>query len=103
VASSTTSAYLSETADSAIRGRLVGLNQLRVTVGILVAFLVDLAFAGSGARRAMFAVRLLPTAAFVLGMWRAPERSLPHASSRPTSPQRGACWRRPQPDLAATS
>jgi MFS family permease len=73
VASSTVPVYLSELAEPAIRGRLVGLNQLMLTVGIVVAFLVDLAFAASGAWRAMLAVSLLPTAAFVLGMWRAPE------------------------------
>ncbi|HWF36746.1 MAG TPA: MFS transporter, partial [Solirubrobacteraceae bacterium] len=73
VASSTIPVYLSEMAEPAIRGRLVGLNQLMLTVGILAAFLVDLAFAASGAWRAMLAVSLLPTAAFVFGMWRAPE------------------------------
>ncbi|HWF35845.1 MAG TPA: MFS transporter, partial [Solirubrobacteraceae bacterium] len=50
-----------------------------LTVGILAAFLVDLAFAASGAWRAMLAVSLLPTAAFVFGMWRAPE---PHPAAR---------------------
>jgi predicted MFS family arabinose efflux permease len=47
-----------------------------LVVGILAAFLVDLAFAGAGAWRAMLAVSLLPTAAFVLGMWHAPEPQL---------------------------
>jgi MFS family permease len=79
VSSSTIPVYLSEMAEPAIRGRLVGLNQLMLTVGILMAFLVDLAFTDSGAWRAMFAVSLLPTAAFVLGMWRAPE---PHPAAR---------------------
>jgi MFS family permease len=73
VASSTVPVYLSEMAEPAIRGRLVGLNQLMLTVGILAAFLVDLAFAAAGAWRAMLAVSLLPTAAFLVGMWRAPE------------------------------
>jgi SP family galactose:H+ symporter-like MFS transporter len=72
-ASSTVPVYLSEMAEPTTRGRLVGLNQLMLAVGILVAFLVDLVFAVSGAWRAMLAVSLLPTAAFALGMWRAPE------------------------------
>ena len=79
VASSVVPVYLSEMAEPAIRGQLVALNQLMLTVGILVAFLVDLAFASSGAWRAMFAVSLVPTAAFVLGMVRAPE---PHPAAR---------------------
>jgi MFS family permease len=79
VASSTVPVYLSEMAEPAIRGRLIGLNQVMLTVGILVAFLVDLAFSASGSWRAMLAVSLLPTAAFLLGMWRAPE---PHPAAR---------------------
>lgn len=73
VSSSTIPVYLSELAEPSIRGRLIGLNQLTLTVGILAAFLVDFAFAASGAWRAMLAVSLLPAAAFVLGMSRAPE------------------------------
>jgi MFS family permease len=78
VASSMIPVYLSEMAEPGIRGRLVALNQLMLTVGILAAFIVDVAFAASGAWRAMLAVSLLPTAAFVLGMWRAPE---PHRAA----------------------
>jgi SP family galactose:H+ symporter-like MFS transporter len=73
VASSTVPLYLSEVAPPDRRGRLVTINQLMVTVGIVVAYLVDLAFASSGSWRAMFAVGLLPGAALVAGMLRAPE------------------------------
>ena len=55
-ASATVPVYLSEISPTAIRGRLLTLNQLMITVGILVAYLVNLAFAGGGNWRAMFAV-----------------------------------------------
>jgi MFS family permease len=73
IASSTVPLYLAEVAPPDRRGRLVTINQLMVTVGILVAYCVDLAFAGSGSWRAMFAVGLLPGAALLAGMLRAPE------------------------------
>lgn len=73
VFSSTVPLYLAEIAPVAVRGRLVTVNQLMVTLGILVAYLVDLAFSGSGSWRAMFAVGLLPAAALLAGMVRAPE------------------------------
>jgi sugar porter (SP) family MFS transporter len=72
-ASATVPLYLSEIAPPAIRGRLVTVNQLMVTLGILAAYCVDFAFAGSGSWRAMFAVGLLPAGALLTGMLRAPE------------------------------
>jgi MFS family permease len=103
VGSSTIPVYLSEMAEPAIRGRLIGLNQLMVAVGILASFLVDLAFAASGAWRAMLAVSLLPAAAFVLGMSRAPE---PHPAARKEQPgvvpprRLLASWARPALGIA---
>jgi SP family galactose:H+ symporter-like MFS transporter len=73
VASSVVPLYLSEIASPERRGRLVTFNQLMVTVGIVVAYCVDLAFSGSGSWRGMFAVGLLPGVALVAGMLRAPE------------------------------
>jgi sugar porter (SP) family MFS transporter len=72
-ASSTVPLYLSEVAPAAVRGRLVSLNQLLVTLGIVVAYCVDLAFVSSGEWRAMFAVGLVPAAALLLAMARSPE------------------------------
>jgi sugar porter (SP) family MFS transporter len=71
--SSTVPLYLSEIAPPAMRGRLVTLQQIMITLGILVSYCVDLAFAGSGSWRAMFAVGLLPAAILLAGMLRSPE------------------------------
>jgi MFS family permease len=98
VASTTIPVYLSEMAEPEIRGRLIGLNQVMLTSGILGAFLVDLVFTASGAWRAMLAVSLLPTAAFVLGMYRAPEprRDAREEQARAAGPRTLlAPWARP--------
>ena len=52
--------YLSEIMPANIRGRAVTCFQLFLTGGILLAFLVDLAFAKSGNWRAMFEVLAIP-------------------------------------------
>src|ERR1700760_1927504 len=65
--------YLSEIAPAQIRGRVLTLNQLLIVIGLLVSYLVDLAFAGSHDWRAMFAVGLIPTLALALGSLRLPE------------------------------
>jgi sugar porter (SP) family MFS transporter len=71
--SSTTPLYLSEIAPPRSRGRLVTLNQLMVTLGIVAAYVVGLVFAGSGSWRAMFAIGLVPSASMLAGMVRATE------------------------------
>src|SRR4051794_29197912 len=45
--------YLSELAPTEIRGAIASLNQLMITVGILVAFIVNAALASSGSWRIM--------------------------------------------------
>jgi MFS transporter, SP family, galactose:H+ symporter len=65
--------YLSEVAPTNVRGRLVSLNQLMVTVGIVASYLVDLIFAEMEGWRWMFAVGGVPSVLFLLGMLRAPE------------------------------
>jgi sugar porter (SP) family MFS transporter len=65
--------YLSEVAPPAVRGRLVSLNQLMITVGIVASYLVALIFAGSEDWRWMFAVGGVPSVLFLIGMTRAPE------------------------------
>lgn len=72
-ASSTAPVYLSEIAPPDARGRLVTINQLMVTVGIVAAYGVGLVFSGSGSWRAMFAMGLVPSTLMLLGMLRAPE------------------------------
>jgi SP family galactose:H+ symporter-like MFS transporter len=66
-------AYISELSPAQIRGETLTLNQLLITLGILVAYLVDWAFAGAQDWRAMFAVGLIPSLALVLGSLRLPE------------------------------
>jgi SP family galactose:H+ symporter-like MFS transporter len=65
--------YLSEIAAPRTRGRLVTLNLLMITLGIVAAYCVGLAFSASRDWRAMFAVGLAPSALLLVGMLRAPE------------------------------
>jgi MFS transporter, SP family, galactose:H+ symporter len=73
IASSAVPLYLSELAPPHARGRLVTLNQLTITTGILVAYCVCLAFAESESWRAMFGMGAVPAAVLLAGMLRAPE------------------------------
>ncbi|HUN30135.1 MAG TPA: sugar porter family MFS transporter [Alphaproteobacteria bacterium] len=65
--------YISEVAPADVRGALVSLYQLAITVGILAAFLVDYALAGSGAWRWMLGLALVPSLVLVVGMLPLPE------------------------------
>ncbi|MFC7921119.1 sugar porter family MFS transporter [Streptomyces cinereoruber] len=73
-ASATVPVYLSEISPTKIRGRLLTMNQLMITIGILVAYLVNLAFASSEAWRAMFAVGAIPALLMIAAtLWLLPE------------------------------
>jgi sugar porter (SP) family MFS transporter len=62
--------YIAEIVPPRIRGGLVSFNQLMVTLGILVAYIVDWGFAGfSNNWRWMFAVAVVPGAALAIGMY----------------------------------
>jgi MFS transporter, SP family, galactose:H+ symporter len=65
--------YLSEISPAQIRGRMLTLNQLLITVGLLAAYVVNVIFASSEDWRAMFWVGAIPAAALVLGTLRLPE------------------------------
>jgi MFS family permease len=65
--------YLSEITPPASRGGLSGLNQLMISTGILVAYLVDLALGASHAWRWMFGLALVPAAALLIGLAFQPE------------------------------
>lgn len=67
-ASFTAPLYISEIAPARIRGALVSLNQLAITSGIVVAYLVDFLFAKSGDWRAMFGFAVIPAAMLLIGM-----------------------------------
>ena len=60
IASYTAPLYLSEMATENIRGKMIAMYQLMVTLGILVAFLSDTAFSYSGNWRAMLGVLCIP-------------------------------------------
>lgn len=58
--------YISETAPARIRGMLVSIYQLAITLGILGAYLVGYTFSDSW--RAMFAAGIVPGAALLIGI-----------------------------------
>jgi len=65
--------YLSEMAPAQIRGRMLTLNQLLITIGLLAAYLVNVVFSSSGDWRAMFWVGAVPSIALVVAAIRLPE------------------------------
>ncbi|MFO1058010.1 MAG: sugar porter family MFS transporter [Dongiaceae bacterium] len=73
VASMLTPLYLAETAPARNRGALVSLNQLAITCGILVAYLVDYLLAGGGQWRWMLGLGAVPGAVLAIGMLLTPE------------------------------
>ncbi len=73
VASMLTPLYLAETAPRERRGGLVSLNQLMLTVGILVSYLVGYLLADGGYWRWMLGLGAVPGAVLFAGMLRLPE------------------------------
>jgi MFS transporter, SP family, galactose:H+ symporter len=73
IASFTAPLYLAEVAPEYIRGAMVSLYQLMITIGILVAFLSDLAFSYSGSWRWMLGVIAIPGVLFLVGVSLLPE------------------------------
>jgi SP family galactose:H+ symporter-like MFS transporter len=65
--------YISEIAPVEIRGKLVSINQVALTSGIVVSYLVDYAFAGAHAWRWMFALAAIPAGAFAAGLMFIPD------------------------------
>ena len=65
--------YIAEMSPADIRGLLVALNQLMITIGILVSYVVGYAFAGSENWRAMLALAVIPAIALLVGMVFMPE------------------------------
>jgi SP family galactose:H+ symporter-like MFS transporter len=68
IASFTAPLYLAEIAPEKIRGAMISLYQLMITIGILVAFLSDTAFSYSGNWRWMLGVIAIPGALFLIGV-----------------------------------
>jgi SP family galactose:H+ symporter-like MFS transporter len=73
LASLVTPLYLAEMAPARIRGALVSLNQLAITVGIGVAYFVDYSLAASQNWRWMFITALFPSLVLLIGMIFLPE------------------------------
>jgi MFS transporter, SP family, sugar:H+ symporter len=65
--------YLSEIAPTEIRGAISSLNQLMITVGILLAFIVNALLANSEAWRWMLGLAVVPSLILLVGMYFMPE------------------------------
>lgn len=65
--------YISEIAPMAIRGKLVSVNQVALTSGIVLSYMVDYAFAASHGWRWMFALAAVPAALFITGLMFIPD------------------------------
>jgi sugar porter (SP) family MFS transporter len=65
--------YLSEIAPAKARGALSGLNQLMISSGILVAYLINLRLSEGGEWRVAFGLALVPAIALVMGVYFQPE------------------------------
>ncbi len=68
VASFVAPLYISEIAPVQIRGKLVSVNQVAITSGIVISYLVDYALADAGSWRWMFAIAVVPAVAFGVGL-----------------------------------
>src|SRR5437868_8786949 len=73
LSSTTVPVYISEVSPARARGWQVSLFQLAITVGILAAYLVDYAFAGSHGWRWMLGLGVVPGAILGVGMIYMPE------------------------------
>jgi MFS transporter, SP family, galactose:H+ symporter len=73
IASFVSPLYISEVAPVEVRGKLVSINQVALTSGIVISYLVDYAFAGAEAWRWMFALAAIPATAFGIGLMFIPD------------------------------
>ncbi len=74
VASYTVPLYISELSPSHVRGALVSINQLAITIGIFASYLVDLGFATTHEGwRWMFVVGVIPSLILGIGMFFLPD------------------------------
>ena len=67
-ASMTVPLYIGEIVPPRLRGGLVSLNQLAITVGILSSYLIDYGLSGTGNWRLMFGLAAIPAALLFIGM-----------------------------------
>ena len=71
-ASASAPLYIAEVSPARIRGSLVTLFQLAITIGILGAYFVDLAFTASGNWRYMLGSSFIPAVVLIIGMFGLP-------------------------------
>jgi sugar porter (SP) family MFS transporter len=75
IASTLAPLYIAEVAPETIRGQLVSMNQLAITLGILISYLTGwaLSFTGTAGWRWMFASMALPSLFFFFALFTVPE------------------------------
>ncbi len=73
IASYTAPLYISEISPADVRGKLVSLNQLMITIGIVCSYLADYALADARGWRWMFGLAAIPAAILLLGLLFVPE------------------------------
>jgi MFS transporter, SP family, galactose:H+ symporter len=73
IGSFTAPLYLAEIAPRHIRGMLVSLNQLAITIGIVFSYLIDYYFSGEGRWSWMLGLGVVPAAILLLGTLFLPE------------------------------
>jgi SP family galactose:H+ symporter-like MFS transporter len=73
IASFTAPLYISEISPADVRGKLVSLNQLMITVGIVCSYLADYALAGVRGWRLMFGLAAIPAIILLVGLFFVPE------------------------------
>lgn len=73
IASFTAPLYISEISPPAVRGKLVSLNQLMITIGIVCSYLADYTLAGSRGWRWMFGLAAIPGLILLIGILFVPE------------------------------
>jgi len=68
IASFVTPLYISEVSPDNIRGKLVSFNQLAITVGIVVSYLIGYVLSKGGDWRLMFGLAAIPASILAIGM-----------------------------------
>jgi SP family galactose:H+ symporter-like MFS transporter len=73
LASFITPMYVAELVPARVRGALVAVNMLAITIGIVVAYLTDYGLAHHGGWRWMFGLGAVPALVLTVGMWFLPD------------------------------
>jgi sugar porter (SP) family MFS transporter len=98
--------YIAEISPARIRGRLVSLFQLMITIGIFVSYLSDLFFADDASPdcwRPMFYIGVVPAVILFVGMWFLPETPCWLLLKGREDESRRTLMRIEEPDMAENS